>query len=108
MIWCIKDSKISTKEQVQLVNIFSKEAGHKNQCKWLCPLVAFIYTIDIWAEKEFMETELSIIDTNNIKKSWRNFKKASQRSVWQELQVTVERTQGIYKRVKRFPMFMDW
>jgi hypothetical protein len=64
MIVYISDPKNSTRELLQLINIFSKVAGCKiNSNK----LVVFLYTKDKQAEKEIRESITFTIATNNIK-----------------------------------------
>jgi len=60
----ISNPKNSTREFLQLINSFSKAAGHKiNSSK----SVAFLYINDKWVEKENRETTPFTIVTNNIK-----------------------------------------
>jgi hypothetical protein len=63
MIVCCSDTKISTRELLNLINNFSKVAGYKiNSNK----SVAFLYTKDKQTEKEIWETTPFTIVTNNI------------------------------------------
>jgi ribosome biogenesis protein Nip4 len=63
----ISEPKNSTRELLQLINNFSKVAGHKiNSNK----SVAFLYTKDKQAEKKIRETTPFTIATNNIKYLW--------------------------------------
>ena len=64
MIVYISDSKNSTRELLQLINIFNKVLGYKINSK---KLVALLYTHNKWAEKELRETVSFTIVTNNIK-----------------------------------------
>jgi hypothetical protein len=54
----ISNPKNSTREFLQLINNFNKEAGYKINSK---KSVAFLYTNDKWAEKEVRETILLTI-----------------------------------------------
>ena len=64
MIVYISDPKNSTRELLNLINSFGEVAGYKiNSNK----SVTFLYTKDMWAEKEIRETIPFIIVTNNIK-----------------------------------------
>ena len=64
MIVYISDPKTSTRELLNLINIFSAVAGYKiNSNK----SVTFLYTKDKQAEKYIMETTPFTIVTNNIK-----------------------------------------
>ena len=64
MIVYISDPKNSTREFLNLINVFSTVAGYKiNSNK----SVAFLYTKDKQAEKEVRETTPFTIGTNNIK-----------------------------------------
>ena len=78
-------------------------AGNKINSK---KSVAFIYKNDKGAEKEIRETTPFTTATNNIKISCCNANQASERSVWQELQVPEEKNEKDSR--KRSPMFMDW
>jgi ferritin-like protein len=63
MIVYISDPKISTRELLKLINIFSSVAGYKitsNKSE------TFLYTKNKQAEKEIRETHFTIV-TNNIK-----------------------------------------
>jgi hypothetical protein len=64
MIVYINNAKNSTKELLQLINNFSKEAGYKMYSN---KLAAFLYTNDKWTEKENRETTPFTIVTNNLK-----------------------------------------
>jgi hypothetical protein len=60
----ISDRKNSTRQLLNLINIFSAVAGYKiNSNKSM----AFLYTKDKGAEKKIRETTPFIIVTNNIK-----------------------------------------
>jgi len=73
---------------LNLINSFSKMVRYKiNSNK----SVAFLYSKDKQAEIELRETTPFTIVTNNIKKSQCDFNQASERSVWQELQVSEKR-----------------
>ena len=86
-----------------MTNNVSKVAAHKiNSNKW----VVFLYTNDKGAEKEIRKTILFTIATNNIKYLGVTHQ-ASERSIWQELQVPKERNQKPQK-IKWYPMLMDW
>ena len=64
MIVYLSDPKNSTRELLQLINIFSKVAGYKiNSSK----SVAFLYSKDKQAEKEIREMTPFTIATNSIK-----------------------------------------
>jgi hypothetical protein len=64
MTVCINDPKNSTREHLNLINIFSEVAGYKiNSNKSM----AFLYTKDTQAEREIRETIPFSIFTNNIK-----------------------------------------
>jgi ribosome biogenesis protein Nip4 len=64
MIVYLGDPKNSTRELLNLINIFSKVARHKiNSNKTM----AFLYSKGKQAEKELRETEPFTIVTNNIK-----------------------------------------
>jgi hypothetical protein len=64
MVVYLSDHKNSTRELLNLTNKFSKVAGYKiNSNK----SVAFLYTKDKQAEKEFREATSLIVFTNNIK-----------------------------------------
>ena len=64
MILYISDPKNSTRELLNLINIFSEVAGYKiNSNKSM----AFLYTMNKWAEKEIRDTTPFSIVTNNIK-----------------------------------------
>ena len=64
MVVYVSDPKNSTIELLKLINNFSKMAGYKiNSNK----SVAFLYTKDKQAEKEFREATSLTVFTNNIK-----------------------------------------
>ena len=64
MIGVLSDPQNSTREHLNLINNFSKEAGYKiNSNK----SVAFLYSTDIQAENEIREMTPFIIVTKNIK-----------------------------------------
>jgi hypothetical protein len=76
MIVYISDPKNSTRELLQLINIFSNLAGYKiNSNK----SVAFLYTKVKQVEKEVRETITFTVVTNNIK--WCNSDQTSERPV---------------------------
>ena len=60
----LSDPQNSTRELLNLINIFSKVAGYKIISN---KSVAFFYTKDKQAEKEIRETTYFTIVTNNIK-----------------------------------------
>jgi hypothetical protein len=64
MIVYISDPKNSTRELLNLINIFSEVAGYKINSK---KSMAFLYTKDKQAEREIRETTPFSIVTNNIK-----------------------------------------
>ena len=64
MIVYISDPKNSTRDLLQLINIFSQLAGYKTNSK---KSVALLYTDDTLVEKEIREASPFTIATNNIK-----------------------------------------
>ena len=54
-------------------------------------MVAFLYTNDKQAEKEIREAIPFTIATKKYKIFWCNSNQASERPVWQELQVSLEK-----------------
>jgi hypothetical protein len=62
MIVYLSDHKNSTREQLNLINNFSKVAGYKSNSN---KSVAFLYSKDKQAEKEIMETTPFTIVTND-------------------------------------------
>ena len=64
MIVYLSDPKNSTRELLQLINNFSKVAGHKINSS---NSVAFLYPKDKQAEKEIREMTPFTIATNSIK-----------------------------------------
>ena len=64
MIVYLSDPKNSTRELLQLINNFSKEAGYKIN---FSKSVAFLYSKDKQAKKEVREMTPFTIATNNMK-----------------------------------------
>ena len=64
MIVYISEPKNSTKQLLQLINIFSNVAGYSINSK---KSVSLLYTDDKCAEKEIRETSPFTIAINNIK-----------------------------------------
>jgi hypothetical protein len=64
MIVYLSDPKNSTRERLQLINNFSKLAGYKTN---LNKLVAFLYSEDMWSEKEIWAITPFTIVINNLK-----------------------------------------
>ena len=64
MVVYLSDSKIFTRELLNLINSFSDVAGYKNNSN---KSMGFLYTKNKQAEKEIRETTPFSIFTNNIK-----------------------------------------
>ena len=64
MIVYLSDHKNSTRELLQLINNFSREAGYETNSN---KSVAFLYSKNKWPEKESRERISLRILTNNIK-----------------------------------------
>ena len=67
MILYTNDPKNSLRELLQLINTFSKMAGHKINKNKTKTTVAFLYTVDKQTEKEIRKTTPFTIASNNIK-----------------------------------------
>jgi hypothetical protein len=72
MILYLRDSKNSTKKQLEIINSFSKVAGYKINIQ---KSVSFLYINNQQTEKEIKETILFTIATKTIKYLEINFKK---------------------------------
>ena len=69
--------------------------------------MAFLYSKDEQAEKEIRETTLFPIVTNSIK--YLGYDSTKQvKIIWQELQVSKERNQRRFQKMKRSTMSIDW
>ena len=71
-------------------------------------LVSLFYSKNKQPEKEIRETTSFSIVTNKRKYLEGDSNQASERSVWQELQVSEERNQRTCQNVERSPLLMDW
>jgi hypothetical protein len=78
MIVYITFSKSFNRELLYLINNFNKAAGYKiNSNK----SVFFLSTKDKWAKNKIGEITYFTIVINNIKISWHNYNKVSDRSI---------------------------
>ena len=101
MIVYLSDPKLSTRELLNLINNFSKVAGHKiNSNKSM----ALLYTKDKQDEKEIREITSFTIVTNNIKYICVTLTK----EVKDMYDKNFKSLKKGFQKMERSPMLMNW